>query len=509
MEKPSKEYLTRLYLKENKSLKDLAFLFNVKRQTVQYWLFKYKIVKQKKTNKPSREDLFYRYVYLNKSIKELKAYYGVCKNTLEKWLTDYKIKKGKEKTFICLQRILQEKYGVSNSFKIKGVPEKIIQTNLKKYGCKKYSQTKEYKVKTRNTNLARYNCEFPNQNEKVKKKIKNTCLKRYYSTSYIISKEYKNKLFEEHQVFNINQTHIPKEVLGILQDKNKLSDIINLLHSKTFKTVGSALGINETTVAKYIRRYNLDHLINFCSSSLEQEIKDILKDIPLKKDRKILDGKEIDLYSAEHKIGIEFNGDYWHSDAKKSKDYHYNKSKLAESKGVFIYHIFEHEWNDLRKKQIIIDQLKDLFGYSRKVIKAEDCIIQEVPTKDKNTFLKDSHLQGKDKNTISLGLYCAGVLVSVMTFTRINKQCFCYGLSRFCCKLGYSVTNGFERLFNYFKEQYKPIKIVTYSDVAKNSGNIFKIHGFNLKSIMKPPCCWTNKSNKIYDCGRKVWEWGA
>lgn len=542
MKKPSKEELYTLYVIENKSLKDLSILYRVKRQTIQYWLHKYRIIKQNKIKKPCRKDLYYSYVQLNKSIKELTEQYKVCKNTIEGWLTSYQIKKGKEKAYFCLKRTLEKKYGVSNSFNIKGVENKIIQTNLKKYGCKKYSQTAEYKTKAKNTNLIKYNCEFPNQNKEIKEKVKNTCLKRYNSTNYLTSNSYKDKLYNKYKVFNINQIQIPKEVLCTLQDKSRLLNIITLLHSKTYKALGSSLKISESTAARYVKYHGLDYLMNFCSSSLEQEIKNLFSTLNLKKDRKILSGQEIDLYSEEHKIGIEFNGNYWHTDKFRSKNYHFNKSKLAKSKGVFLYHIFEYEWLDKRTKNIIIDQLKDLFNYDKEVIKVEDCTIKEVPTKDKNAFLNNNHLLNKCKSTVNLGLYYKDKLVGIMVFIRVKDQDSLYELSRFCCKIGYRVINGFNYLFDYFIKQYKPKSIIVYSDIAKEDEKILGSIGFKLKSIEKPQYCWTDgdniltqgqdslkyikkkgwlkkddksvdkvmkdhKFNRLYDCGRKKWLW--
>ena len=54
----------------------------------------------------------------------------------------------------------------------------------------------------------------------------------------------------------------------------------------------------------------------------------------IKNDRNCLNGKEIDIYIPSLKIGFEYDGLYWHSEAGgKFQNYHLNKTELAESKG--------------------------------------------------------------------------------------------------------------------------------------------------------------------------------
>ena len=65
---------------------------------------------------------------------------------------------------------------------------------------------------------------------------------------------------------------------------------------------------------------------------------------------KILKDYEIDIYLPKEKIGFEFNGNYWHSEHIKNKYYHLNKLKLANSKGIKLYFIWENEWDENQEK---------------------------------------------------------------------------------------------------------------------------------------------------------------
>ena len=60
------------------------------------------------------------------------------------------------------------------------------------------------------------------------------------------------------------------------------------------------------------------------------------------------------------KIAIEFNGDYWHDENHKQRDYHYNKFNLCREKNILLVSIFELEWNS--RKDDIKQYLLDLFS---------------------------------------------------------------------------------------------------------------------------------------------------
>jgi len=67
----------------------------------------------------------------------------------------------------------------------------------------------------------------------------------------------------------------------------------------------------------------------------------------IENDRLVLGGQEIDIYLPDYKLGIEYNGLYWHSTRFiEDKYYHYNKVKLAQEKNIRLLHIWEHEWEE-------------------------------------------------------------------------------------------------------------------------------------------------------------------
>ena len=100
------------------------------------------------------------------------------------------------------------------------------------------------------------------------------------------------------------------------------------------------------------------------SSSYEQELADYISTFYdgelTRNSRDIISPFELDLYYQEKKIAIEFNGDYWHDENHKPKDYHYNKFKLCSESKILLVSIFESDWNN--RKDIIKQYLLDLFN---------------------------------------------------------------------------------------------------------------------------------------------------
>lgn len=67
----------------------------------------------------------------------------------------------------------------------------------------------------------------------------------------------------------------------------------------------------------------------------------------IRNSREIISPFELDIYYPEKKIAIEYNGDYWHSEEFKPKDYHYNKFKRCVESGITLISIFEHDWRKI------------------------------------------------------------------------------------------------------------------------------------------------------------------
>ena len=209
-------------------------------------------------------------------------------------------------------------------------------------------------------------------------------------------------------------------------------------------------------------------------------------------DRTIIPPLELDIVSEKHKIAIEIDGLYWHSEisGKKNKFYHSVKRKNTNNCGYKLIQIFEDEW--IEKQKIVKSRLKNSFNQNKRKIYARKCIVKELPTEIKSKFLKKYHIQGNDRSNIHLGLFYKNRLVSVMTFNpyRIalgnSAKNNCYELTRFCSILNFSIIGGASKLLKYFEKNYKPTEIISYADKRWSDGNLYNKLGFNLVGTTQP-----------------------
>lgn len=130
------------------------------------------------------------------------------------------------------------------------------------------------------------------------------------------------------------------------------------------------------------------------------------------------------------------------------------------------------------KKDIVKHRLLNIIGKNDIRIYARNCIISEISNDVKRDFLEKTHIQGNDKSRIKLGIFYKTELVGVMTFSKRkifgNTE---WELVRFSTL--YNVIGGASKLFKYFVENYNPDRVITYSDIRWNIGDVYFKMGFN------------------------------
>lgn len=193
---------------------------------------------------------------------------------------------------------------------------------------------------------------------------------------------------------------------------------------------------------------------------------------------------EIDIYIPEYKIGIEYNGLYWHSEIYKEKDYHQKKRDHFAKQDIRIIYIWEDEWktNSDKLKQYLLYQL----GKCDTVFYARKCSTKEIESKIANKFLETHHLLGKTIAKHYIGLYYNNNLVSVAAFSNSgsSRGQNCWELIRYA-SVG-SVIGGLGKIMKYFTTQNSVKQVISYTDNDKFSGNSYQLSGFILIDEIKP-----------------------
>ena len=431
---------------------------------------------------PSKNDLEYLFIELNWSRKELAAYFNRGRGFISN---------------------LYKRYGICKTQD--QINKKIDKTFKERWGCNP-SSTPEVKGKMKNTILKNWGVtslwDNPSYREKVQKSWNDKTLQDPDWRHKAVQKGLQHQINKYGCIYK--QTHLTKQQREWISSKESLKTFIesHKEEDRDFFKLLDEIGVSESYFKLKIRKWNLENSFNSIGCQYEEIIKKELKslfNIDFKKNKKIIKPLEIDLYNEDLKLGIEFNGNYWHGEKNKNKNYHQMKSKLAEEKGVFLYHIFEYEWQNPFIRTKILNQLRNILYKNKNTIGARKCQIRRVESSEASSFLETNHLQGKDRSSIKIGLYHNDELVALMTFSkpRFNKN-YEWELSRFCCLNNYTIQGGASKLFNYFINTYKPLNIISYSDIAKTTGKIYEKLGFKLLGLTDPNYIWY-KNHIDYD----------
>jgi hypothetical protein len=174
---------------------------------------------------------------------------------------------------------------------------------------------------------------------------------------------------------SVDNLGLPWKSKGCLENYIKK----NYNHKPTLKELQDDLKENfigaPISLSQYICKYKLRDLISYWEEVQQKEVLKYIKQIYNKKVNEdnylILNGKEIDIYIPELHLGIEYNGDYWHSDEmirkkfhnkyKNAEDYHQEKYNIAKSKNINLYFIWEHDWKN--RPEVVKRYLKILINY--------------------------------------------------------------------------------------------------------------------------------------------------
>lgn len=200
---------------------------------------------------------------------------------------------------------------------------------------------------------------------------------------------------------------------------------------------------------------------------------------------------EMDIYIPSLKIGIEINGDYWHSLERKGKNYHQMKADLAEAQGITLLQFWGSEIYN--KWPLVKSMIRAKVGKIEKRMYARQLEIAVIPASEARKFLEGHHMQTSVGATVRLGLQDGeGHLMALMTFgkPRFNKD-FEWELLRYCSRRNWAVVGGFSRLLKAFERGHNPESLISYANRRWSVGNVYKQNGFQKRK-------WNSKPSYVY-----------
>lgn len=460
----------------------------------------------------SKEDLEYFYLIANNSKEQTAKHFNLSMHRLSQLLKEYNIIKNSDIILKLRRKTCLEKYGVENSSSAQAVKEKALKTNLEKYGAKTFTSTEEAKKLVKATKLKNYGSENYNNIDKVKE----TKLLKYSDDKYNNRDQAKQTFLEHYGVDNYRKSEQAKrDKQSYIIETNNYSQLfasifddrdeaIRFLGDKkyTFSELAELFNCPNYTVSMWAARLNVADKIkhNGSKSSYEDEIIDYLKSISVDNiihgSRKHLsNGLEIDIYLPDYKIGIEFNGNYWHSDAFLPNKYHQDKSILAQKQGIRLIHIYEYDWIDQQKQLIIKSILKLACNKIDNKIYARNCIIKKVKSSDLRSFCNANHIQGYRNAKVTYVLYYNDEVVQMMSFSH-HKE-YEWEIIRSCTRLNTQVIGGVNKLFKAFIRDQKPNQVFSYCDFNLFNGVSYEKIGMQYIGLTAPNLHYILKSGKV------------
>lgn len=412
-----------------------------------------------------------------------------------------------------------ERYGVERPLQSQSFLEKTKTTNLERYGAENPAQGSLAKEKVKKANLARYGVEHSFQAEEVKAKIKATNIERYGVDVSLKSKEIADKSkttnLERYGVENASQAEcIKSKRRTTMLDRYGVEQPfkLDMFKDKFKQTLQDRYGVDNPSkideVKAKVKQTNLDRYgitntfqlseVKFASKG-ELELKEYIESLGLKTQKWYIGGNpsyELDIYISELNLAFEYNGDYWHSEAQKPRDYHYLKSKRAKEKGIQIIHIFETEW--LQKQEVVKDFISLRLGKTERRYFARKLTIKEVSKEDSKDFFNAFHLQGAPFRTLyCYGLYIGDELLMATAFSKPHRQRMTPEphLSRLASKKGVQVVGGISKLCSYVFKLHGPF--ISYVHDRLSSGDSYRNAGFTEIGKVKPTYWYYDKNKKI------------
>ena len=241
------------------------------------------------------------------------------------------------------------KYGVAFPLQSAQIQDKMVSTNLERYGVANVFQSQEVRDKFVSHHLETYGVAWPHQRPEVVEKAKETNIERYGAPMRPISDEFLCRLVVDRAKFKSYQSFIA-DPEKYIQEHYKSKPSVRQLSQD--------LGVTDTPIYYKLISIGKRDLATEHSYTMESELIQMLLELdPAIKieqhNRTILEGKEIDVFLPDFNIGFECNPTVTHNSSfpdpwgnpPKSYRYHADKSALAVTKGVFIYHIFGYEWS--------------------------------------------------------------------------------------------------------------------------------------------------------------------
>ena len=494
--------LFQIYMVENKTVRQIAKIFNTSIDTVSANIAKHGFIKSREQVLISKNDMLdidrekmHRlYIVDNKSAKDVAKILNVGITSVLRYAKKYNLTKDPE-------TIQASK---SNSLKIdEGLLYQLYMAENKTAG--EVAKILNIKLKAVRRYISK--CNFVKapavRRESAKKSSIEQKRKTVFIDKDILYKIYildNNSAEEVGRILNLGVSIVTKyiKIYGFSKTPEKKKEAKEVERSKAKQTRiknGNQVEVNGLSVREISKKFNVsvnllsrhlrtekptdEQFMGFVQNFVDKEMNELeykFSQIPgvtrfNKKPGPLLLNRKPD-FQVNPRIFIDVDGIYWHSECiQKDKWYHFKKRLAFEQGGLRLLQFREDEINF--KFHIVESMVGNIRGKSIKIY-ARKTVIKEVNQKEATLFLNNNHIMGNSSSR-HVGLFYENQLVCLFSY-KIYKDKL--DVTRFCSLINHTIVGGFSRLLKYVEKLHPNLPVHYWVDLRYGTGNFLLSLGF-------------------------------
>jgi len=197
---------------------------------------------------------------------------------------------------------------------------------------------------------------------------------------------------------------------------------------------------------------------------------------------------ELDVYLPDLKVGIEYNGAYWHADDLGRTGTMLRKWELANKAGIRLIQLFDDEW--LQRRTAVEGLLRSAARQAGS-IGARNLVVRSIHPAGARAFLDAHHLQGFLGAKTHYGLYKGDELFAVASFGASRFEADTVELIRYASVC--NIAGGLSKIIKHTGLA----KLTSYCDMRHGTGQAYLSAGF-ISEGLTPPDYWWFKGDKRY-----------
>lgn len=397
-----------------------------------------------------------------------------------------------------------DRYGHENVFGSDEIKRRIRERTLAEHGVDHISKSPDHQSRMRVAVREKYGLDNVGKSPDVRAKIVETNISRYGGNSPASSPDVVRRMRQTtEERYGGHYAHL--HILPEHRIKNE-ADFRQRFAGKKAAEMALITGYDPSMIHRYAELWDVE--LDYSGGSkrgLEKDFGDWLEayGIQIRRNVRVLepngavtDGRkrqEVDFVVDDYNLGIEIHGVYWHSTANgRGRNYHADKLRAAESKGLELIQIFEDEW--LERPNAVLSAILHRTHRTKDRTFARKCVLVDVSHADAQRFYEANHVLGGTSATLHLGLEQAGKLVAAMSFTRRADRH--WEMVRYASRG--SVVAGASRLLASFERANEWDVITSFVDLRWSKGALYQTLGFSVEHHYPPDYMYVIGNRRVH-----------